>query len=881
MKPEVVDSGIDAVGAVPWGTHFCQFYQTREDLLDALVPFMAAGLQNNEACMWVTSSPLMLEEARHALGRALPDFGERCSRGQIEILPHTEWYLQGGAFDLNRVLNGWIDRLDCALSAGYSGLRVSGNTAWLEKKDWASFTEYEEAINGMIGGRRMIALCTYSLDLCGAAEVMDVIRNHEFALIRKEGRWELIENAIHQRAKQALSESERQYRLLFRNMAEGFALYELLYDGEGRPSDWRILEVNDAYSEHTGLAREHVLGKRAGEILGQAMPQYLPIFARVVATQAPEKFETFATIVGRHQRVTAFPAGGRRFACVFEDTSQHVEAERRMRLLADTAGELLRSDSPQVVVNGLCARVMEYLDCHAFFNFMFDEAAGRLRLNAFAGISPEQAQEIEWLDLGVAICGCAARDRCRLVAENIAETPDPRTELVKSYGIQAYACHPLMAQDRLLGTLSFGTRTRLRFTEEELSLMKAVADLVAIAMQRKRTKDELRETGSYLENLLNYANAPIIVWDPGLCITKFNRAFQRLTGYGEAEAVGQHLAMLFPDETREESLSHIGRTAAGERWESIEIPIRRKDGLVRTVLWNSANIQSPDGRTRVSTIAQGQDITERKQAEAAVRRLNHALSQRAAELEAANKELEAFAYSVSHDLRTPLRSIDGFSLALLEDYWGSIDEQGRDYLRRVREASQTMGELIDDMLDLSRVTRTEMHWKRVDLTGMAHRIAAALQDGDQKREVEFAISAGLAAYGDPALLRAALENLLGNAWKFTAKRDRSRIEFGGLKEHGRQVFFVRDNGVGFDMSYAGRLFEPFQRLHTKKEFPGTGVGLATVKRIVNRHGGRIWADGRAGSGATFYFSLSERSERRQDAESGREGDHTPGGGQPG
>lgn len=786
MKPELVDSGIDAVGAVPWGTHFCQFYQSREDLLDALVPYVAAGLRNNESCMWVTSSPLTPADARQALGRALPDLGERFSRGQVDILPHTEWCLEGGAFDLNRVLNGWISRLNRARSAGYSGLRVTGNTAWLEKKDWASFTEYEEAINRVIGGRRMLALCTYSLDRCGAAEVMDVIRNHEFALIRREGGWEVI--------------------------------------------------------------------------------------ARVVATQMPEKFV---------QRVTAFAAGGRGFAGIYEDTSQHVEAERRMRLLADTASELLRSDAPQVVVNSLCARVMEHLDCHAFFNFLVDEAAGRLRLNAFAGISREQAQEIEWLEFGEAICGCAARDRCRLVAENIMETPDPRTELVKGYGIQAYACHPLMAQERLLGTLSFGTRARPCFTEDELSLMKAVADMVAIAMQRKRTKDELRETGSYLDSLLNYANAPIIVWDPGLRITKFNRAFQRLTGYGEAEVVGQHLAMLFPDVTREASLSHIGRTAAGERWESIEIPIRRKDGLVRTVLWNSANIQSPDGRTTVSTIAQGQDITERKEAEDAVQKLNDALRQRAVELEAANKELEAFAYSVSHDLRTPLRSIDGFSLALLEDYWDRIDEQGRDYLRRVREASQTMGELIDDMLDLSRVTRTQMHWKTVDLSGMAHRIAAALHDGDPKRPVEFAIAAGLGAYGDPALLRAALENLLGNAWKFTAKCDRARIEFGEVNEDGRRVFFVKDNGIGFDMNYAGRLFEPFQRLHSRKEFPGTGVGLATVKRIVNRHGGRIWADSRVGSGATFYFSLNERGERRQDAETGREGDDTAGGGQSG
>ncbi len=1260
MKPEVVDTGIEVIGCVPWGTHFCQFYQSQEDLLRVLVPYFSAGLQNNEFCMWVTADPLTAAAARKALARAVPDLAERLSTGQIEILPHTSWYLAGGTFDLKRVLNGWIDKLNRARSAGYTGMRVTGNTAWLEKKDWNGFTEYEAAINGVIGEHRMIALCTYSLEKCGAAEVMDVIRNHEFALVRRDGKWELIENAVHKQAKQALLDSERKYRqlveslqegvwvidrdarttfanprmaemlgytseemlgrdllsfvdeqhldmarermerrrkgiservefefrrkdgsplhafisaapltddagafsgviagivditerkimedglrrseeryrglyqsvaggivmqdgngsiveansvareilgltmdeitgrtsfdpewravredgspfpgeehpgmialrtgqsvrgvtmgvfnparqedrwilinaeplrdpsdgrvqsvattfvditgrrqaelalreseekyrLLFQNMAEGFALYELLYDQEGRPCDWRILEVNDAYTEHTGLARERVTGRRAGELFPEAIPQYLTCFAGVVARQRPERFETYSP-VGRHQRVTVFPAGAHRFACVVEDISKTVEAERRTSLLADTASELLRSDSPQLVVNSLCARVMDYLDCQAFFNFLADESAGRLRLNAFAGISEEQAHEIEWLDYGVAVCGCAARDHCRLVAENIRETPDPRTELVKSYGIQAYACHPLIAQDHLLGTLSFGTRTRISFTEEELSLMKAVADLVAIAMQRKKTKDELRETGSYLDNLLNYANAPIIVWDPDLRITKFNQAFQRLTGHSEAEALGQHLAMLFPDETREASLSHIARTAAGERWETIEIPIRRKDGLVRTVLWNSANIQSSDGRATVSTIAQGQDITERKQAELAlretrdyldnllnyanapiivwdpdlritkfnrafqrltgrseaealgqqlailfpersseeslshirrattgerwesveipilrvdgvvrtvlwnsanihapggqellatiaqgqditerkeaeeaVRKLNDTLRQRAAELEVANKELEAFAYSVSHDLRTPLRSIDGFSLALLEDYWDRIDDQGKDYLNRVREASQTMGQLIDDMLDLSRVTRAEMHWKKVDLSGMARRIAANLQEGDPKRSVELAIASDIQAYGDPALLRAVLENLLGNAWKFTGKRDRARIEFGAGREDGRRVFFVRDNGVGFDPNFADRMFEPFQRLHRKKDFPGTGIGLATVKRIVNRHGGLIWAENMVGGGATFHFTLNERSGRRQDGERSEEGNDT-------
>lgn len=235
--------------------------------------------------------------------------------------------------------------------------------------------------------------------------------------------------------------------------------------------------------------------------------------------------------------------------------------------------------------------------------------------------------------------------------------------------------------------------------------------------------------------------------------------------------------------------------------------------------------------------------------------------ERTAQLEAANKELEAFAYSVSHDLRAPLRSLDGFSTALLSRYHDQLDEQGRHYLERIQAASQRMGELIQDLLDLSRVSRREMSRQTVDLSALAREIAAELQAQAPQRQAEFRIANGLTAEGDPSLLRVALENLLGNAWKFTVQREQAVIEFGKMEVEGEPpfsplIFFVRDNGVGFDMTYADKLFAPFQRLHSQREFPGTGIGLATVQRIIARHGGRVWAEAAPDRGATFYFTLS-------------------------
>ena len=226
------------------------------------------------------------------------------------------------------------------------------------------------------------------------------------------------------------------------------------------------------------------------------------------------------------------------------------------------------------------------------------------------------------------------------------------------------------------------------------------------------------------------------------------------------------------------------------------------------------------------------------------------------ELEASNKELEAFSYSVSHDLRAPLRSMEGFSGALLEDYADKLDEQGKQYLKYVQESSDLMGHLIDDLLKLSRVTRSEMNYERVNLSELAGNIVAELEKVEPDRKVEVSIAPDIMVYGDRNLLRLALENLLGNAWKFSSKTDSPGIEVGAAWHDGKQAYFIRDNGVGFDMNYADKLFKPFQRLHTASEFAGTGIGLATVQRIIRRHGGEVWAESTAGEGATFYFTLS-------------------------
>ena len=430
------------------------------------------------------------------------------------------------------------------------------------------------------------------------------------------------------------------------------------------------------------------------------------------------------------------------------------------------------------------------------------------------------------------------------LAEHFALLPKPRLSSTFVIGL-AYALILLV----LTVVATAMVREQKRWRDKETAATRSLETSLQALAERERD----------LQLVMNNVPAGICAFDGWVC--RFaNVHLAAYCGFSEEAIVGKHLREVLGEDNFPLAKPHVERVLAGKPV-NYRGPHPSPSFAGRHMMFNLVPQASEPGATR-GFYGLFFDITKQEQARIEIERLNRDLDRRVkdrtADLSSANKELESFAYSISHDLRAPLRGIDGFSQMAIEEYGDKLDEQGRGYLNRVRAAAQRMGSLIDDILELSRVSRLAMRREQVDLGQLAAELLEEMRQTEPGRQVEMTIAADCRVEGDPRLLRILLQNLLENAWKYTGRQPQARIEFGRERlETGETAFFVRDNGVGFDMKYADRLFSPFQRLHSPEDFPGSGIGLATVARIVNRHGGRVWVETEPDKGAVFRFTLAK------------------------
>ena len=612
-------------------------------------------------------------------------------------------------------------------------------------------------------------------------------------------------------AARVLGASEEKYRLLFESMAEGFALNELLYDDQGRPADWRVLEVNDAYSRHTGISREAIVGRRMSELFPEAIAEYLPQFAEVVARQGSVEFEAFSKRTNLYQQVVSFPAGPHRFASTITDITVRKRAEEALRT-SEQRLTLFIEYAPASLA--MFDRDMRYLSVSrrwlSDYGLRDRDVRGLLHYDVFPEITER------W----------KAIHRRALAGEVVREESDRFDRADGSVQWLRWEVHPWHD--------STGALAGLVVFSEDITERKRAAEAL------RESEKQFRTLADSIPNLAWWANADgYITW--------YNQRWYEYTGTAPAQMEGWGWQSVHDPEVLPKVLDRWKASIATGKPFDMEFPLRGADGVFRSFLTRVLPLKGPDGQV-LRWFGTNTDVSALKLAEEALKQSN-------AELAVANSDLEAFSYAVSHDLRAPLRAIEGFTTAIIEDHGASLNESAKDHFNRVVSASRRMSQLIDAMLNMARLTKGEMREKTVDLSGLAEIAAHELRKRDPGRSADFVIAPGLKAQGDREMLNTVVENLLDNAWKFTGKHPAATIEFGASESNGKMVFFVRDDGAGFDVQFADKLFMPFHRFHSSGEFPGLGIGLAIVHSIIARHNGRIWAESAQEKGATFFFTL--------------------------
>jgi PAS domain S-box-containing protein len=960
--------------------------------------------------MWITSPPLEVEEAREALQKAVPDLDEYFKKGQIEITSYNNGYLLGGKFDSNRVLQGWVEKEKLALKRGFEGMRLTGNTFWIERELWNSFDDYEEALNSVIGQHRILVLCTYCLKNCSGADVLDVVRNHVGTLIKQGRKWSFIEDAAQRKkAEDAIRKSEQRYRSYIEVTGEL---------GWTTNADGEVVEDIPSWRNFTGQTFEEVKGSGWSKALHpDDLEKTLKTWKR--DTQEKSKYEVEYRLrrndgVYRYfmtRGVPVFKEDGniREWVGTCIDITERKQNEEKLRRLNRTLRAISSSNQALICATDEASFLQEACriiaeDCGykmVWVGLAEDDEAKSVRPVAYAGFEKGylDALKITWSDTerGRGPTGRAISTGQPQFCQNMQADPTfkPWREEALKRGYASSIALPLKSGNKVFGALNMYSTEHGSCSEDEVKLLTELANDFAhgIMMLRLRSEkeraeaerrkqaalinlspdgiivrelegtitfwskgaekmygwtreetigqdthkllktkfaepyeniiaelkqtgkwsgelihtaktgrrltvqswwqpkldqhgeivelmesnvditerikaeNELRETRDYLESLLNYANAPVIVWDPQFRITLFNHAFERLTGLNANDVIEKPLEILFPEDKKEEAMAHIKRTLEGEYWETVEIPILDVDGNVKTVLWNSANIYDPNGKVIVATIAQGHDITVRKQMEKKLEEYSKHLEQLVEERTKQLRDSErlatigATAGMVGHDIRNPLQAIIGDIFLAKTDLSSLTDSEQKasvqESLFEIEKNVEYINKIVADLQDFAKPlnpTAMEIDLKRIiDEVVSNRRIPGNIQASIKVEKNAERIVA------DSAFVQRILSNLVNNAVQ--AMPNGGKLMVHAYCEGKDNVITVEDTGVGIREEAKSKLFTPLFTTKSK----GQGFGLAVVKRMTEALGGTVTFESQADKGTKFIVRLPKRTNGKQAA----------------
>lgn len=784
---------IDVIGELSWGAHFCQFYQTKDDLVDILVPYFKAGLESNEFCMWVTSQPLEVEEAEESLRKVLPELDYYLKEGQIEIISYTEWYLKDGVFDSKRVLNGWVEKLDSALENGYDGLRLTGNTFWLEKDDWGDFTDYEEEVDRILGNYNIISLCTYCLDKCNATEIIDVVANHQFALIKREGKWERIESSKRKKMEEKVQNERNRLKNILDGMDDGVCIinqdYEIEYVNP-------VIERN--FGEIKGKCYKYFHNKKdkcpscnIQEVLEGKTKKREQYFSKT-----DKSFDLFNTpFINSDGSVSALQ--------IFHDVTYRKKVEKQKELLLEQVQEF--AEELQLSNEGLREQGEELADLNRALRR--SERSVRLKLDNI--LSPEG--DVGKLDLA-----------------DMIDVQATQTLMDKFYKLLQI---PLAIID-LEGNMLVGVgwqdictqfhrvnpKTRNYCIESDIQLSRGVSQgefkLYKCMNNMWDVATPIFVGGKHLGNFFSGQ----FFFDDEKIDYEFFKNQARKYNFNEEKYIS--------------ALKTVPRLSRQTVVDAMDFFVEFSE-MMSKMSYNNIKL--------------ARSLSEREN-------LMSSLNKTMEKLQKSNSELEQFAYVASHDLQEPLRMISNFLQLLKKRYEGQLDSDADEFIGFAVDGAKRMQILINDLLAYSRVTSKDEAFENVNLEKVLDEVLFNLEIDIEKNQAIIKREPLPEIHADYSQMVQVFQNLVGNALKYRSD-EKPEIFISTKKEHDHWLFAVKDNGIGIESEYFPQIFQIFRRLHTHDEYEGTGIGLAITKRIIEHHQGKISVESEPEKGSTFYFTI--------------------------